>query len=181
MFLVIVFLTYAFTLIIQKLKSAFATRKGILLLLKTVKVTLKNMLTQLRISTVVWHNSFVAMPVYQEAMPGAAGTAWSICPGPKLPTAGAAHKDDTWAPNRPPISLGSKDRENRHCLQPLFSQYMCPLLSRLAGSRTTFPPSPVEAVPKPVTTEATSSAQRCLKPSNLFFGRAPEFSSSKLS
>lgn len=185
------FLYLCFHINNSKIKKCFCNNKRYFLLLKSVKVNMKNILTQLSIPKVLWHNSFVVMPWFTKRQcQGVAGTVWSTSPGPKLPTPDAACSSLPWPlptkmtcelPNRHTISLTSKDQKNRHCLHPLFSQYICPILSRLAGNQTTFPPSPIKTVPKLVTTEATSSSQRCLKSSNLFSSQVTEFFSSKLS
>lgn len=70
---------------------------------------MKNILTQLSIPMVLWHNSFVAMPWFTKRQcQGTAGTVWSTSPGPKFPSSDAArlpyhghcHNDDTQAPQQ---------------------------------------------------------------------------------
>lgn len=131
---VTVFFTCTFSLTIQKLKSVFATTKRIFLLLKSVKVNMKNILTQQSIPKVSWHNSFVTLPWFIKGQrQGIAGTVWSTSPAPKLSTPVAARsslprplptKMTCELRNRHPISLASKDQKNRYCLYPIFSQYI---------------------------------------------------------
>lgn len=81
----------------SKIKKCFCNNKRYFLLLKSVKVNMKNILTQLSIPMVLWHNSFVAMPWFTKRQcQGVAGTVWSTSPGPKLPTSDAARSSLPW-------------------------------------------------------------------------------------
>lgn len=143
-------------------------------ILKTVKLTIKNILTQLRILKVLRHNAFVAMPWFTKRQCWhTADTVWSTSPGSRLPTPDATHSSQPPSlhtnmthglPNRHPISVSKKGRKNRKTALTLFSPntfaLFCP---GFLEARQHSPHSPIKIMPMLVTTEVTSSSPRCLK------------------